>query len=653
VALFLVCAPAFALETTTPSWHQTSLATGNGYGFAVVSPETGKVTGLYAHPYKFVRPNPKYPLGEGIETTNFIKSMSWDGSSQLTAPTVEYQNESNVISVQTPSSRQTYFMPFGVERNVLIASCSGLPTGGASRLAAQARAAAKPAGTKGTSSAPPPILWRHKITSRQITNEFGKRVEVLQFAEVPESLAMVTLDASKNGAQSIAFISLEKPADLTPSMLELLKWQSGRNSAEMVAHELQQLEAWRVKPKVTFQSDAERKLWRQSEVVMRMAQIKEPNTAARHSHGIIIACLPDSAWFMTWARDMAYITLALIRMGHQQEARWALEGYLNARPVGKMQKEVGNVPYQVSVARYFGDGSEEPYFTEEGATNIEFDDWGLVLYALSQYVERFGDRSFLHSKTYRGTVYENAERYIASPLMANLEPYKDGLIVTADTSIWEERQKDKKHFAFSTAAALAGLRGFGRLAQSNGDQPFVNDLQDKIALLQRGFKEAFVRSGRLTGTLETGIKNDVDGATLNAILLGATDDRDLIQGTVAAMEQLKMPSGGYRRVHSIVEDPKIFEYWYERQEFGFTDFALANVLLQLGDTARANELVETILTKAAQDHNFIPEMYVSEVNDRFTGPIGAPTGVIPIVSYGAAAFVDYIINREEHRSKGQ
>jgi len=630
----LISPSLFALEASSAPWHQTSLATGNGYGFAVVSPETGAVTAFYAHPYKFVRPNPKYPLGEGIETTNFIKSMSWGGTSETTAPTVEYQNESNVISVRTSSSRQTYFMPFGVERNVLIAE--------ESRLAPSATEDRRlPAGRSAK------IVWRHKITSRQITSTFGKQVEVLQFAEVPESLAMVTLDAAKNGAQCIAFISLGRPEDLTSSLLELLKWQNGRNSNEMVAHALQELDAWRVKPKVTFQSDAERKLWRQSEVVMRMAQIREPNTNSRHSHGIIIACLPDSAWFMTWARDMAYVTMALIRMSHQQEARWALEGYLNARPVGKMEKEVGG-PYQISVARYFGDGSEEPYFTEEGATNIELDDWGLVLTALSAYVGRFGDRLFLQSKTYRGTVYDNAKKYIVSPLLANMEPYKDGLIVTADTSIWEERQKDKKHFAFSTAAALAGLRGFARLAQANRDQLFAGDLQKKVASVQQGFNQAYVRSGKLAGTLESGIKNDVDGATLNAILLGATDDRNLMQATVDAMETLKMPSGGYRRVHSIVEDPKIFEYWYERQEFGFTDFAMAEVLLRLGDTKRANELVQTIVTKAAQDHNLIPEMYVSEVNYRFTGPLGAPTGVIPIVSYGAAMFIDYILAREEH-----
>ena len=50
-ASLLACTPAAA----------THLVTGNGYGFAVVSPETGAITKFYAHPYSFARPDPKNP----------------------------------------------------------------------------------------------------------------------------------------------------------------------------------------------------------------------------------------------------------------------------------------------------------------------------------------------------------------------------------------------------------------------------------------------------------------------------------------------------------------------------------------------------------------------------------------------------------------
>src|ERR1700677_4326132 len=64
-ASLLLCFPATA----------TNLVTGNGFGFAVVSPQTAMVSKFYVHPYSFVRPDPRNPLGEGLETANFIKSL--------------------------------------------------------------------------------------------------------------------------------------------------------------------------------------------------------------------------------------------------------------------------------------------------------------------------------------------------------------------------------------------------------------------------------------------------------------------------------------------------------------------------------------------------------------------------------------------------
>ena len=80
----LICVPAAA----------TNLVTGNGFGFAVVSPETATVSKFYAHPYSFVRPDPKNPLGEGVETANFIKSLGWSAAS------AEYE-ERVVVAVET------------------------------------------------------------------------------------------------------------------------------------------------------------------------------------------------------------------------------------------------------------------------------------------------------------------------------------------------------------------------------------------------------------------------------------------------------------------------------------------------------------------------------------------------------------------------
>ncbi len=86
---------------------------------------------------------------------------------------------------------------------------------------------------------------------------------------------------------------------------------------------------------LSLASEKTRHLWRQSEVMLRMAQSREPNRPGRHGNGLIVASMPDGVWFTPWVRDMAWATVALTRMGHREEARAALLAYFNARPTGK------------------------------------------------------------------------------------------------------------------------------------------------------------------------------------------------------------------------------------------------------------------------------------------------------------------------------
>ena len=140
-------------------------------------------------------------------------------------------------------------------------------------------------------------------------------------------------------------------------------------------------------------------------------------------------------------------------------------------------------------------------------------------------------------------VREGAVDFIVKPLIANMEKYGDGLVVDADTSIWEEHQKDKKHFAFSTAMAIVGLNEFARVAQLAGDEAARRKAIDTEALLKTGFAAAFIRDGKLHGTLELGEKNDIDGALLPIINFGVVRDPELIRETVDRMKLLKVRSG--------------------------------------------------------------------------------------------------------------
>jgi GH15 family glucan-1,4-alpha-glucosidase len=619
IAALLFCQPAAA----------SHLVTGNGFGFAVVSPENGSATKFYAHPYSFVRPDPADPLSEGFATANFIKSLRWGEHPQ--AATADYVDDSQIIRIRRPDGSGDFFMPFGLDRPALIVSWQATaPNTGGWR-----------------------VEWNQPVRSQKIVSADGTNATLLRFTGIDESLLLIPLggvqkapsDQPLAASSAWALISLEKDSDAEPAIREFVRWRAGRSAHQLVTREVAEFEQWRAKPSVHFKDEKERHLWRQSETMLRIAQSREPNRAERHGNGLIVAALPD-VFSTPWVRDMAWATMALARMGHQAEARAALLAYFNAQPTGKMRAEVNGADYQISVVRYWGNGAEEPFFTQEGSTNIEFDNWGEVLWVLGEYLKKYHDPALLKEPTNRGRLYESARDFIVKPLIANMEKYGDGLIMAADTSIWEERQKDAKHFAFSTAMAIVGLREFAEVARRAGDEAARKQALDTASLLEKGFAAAFIRDGKLRGTLEPGVKNDIDGALIPIINFGIVRDPDVIRDTVNRMELLKVASGGYRRVRGTYTDPKIYEYWYEQEEFLFVDFALAELNRRIGRTAEADAMLDRIVTKAAADHNIIPEMYVAVPCELFPGKIGDPTGAMPMVGYGAGAYVLHLLERE-------
>jgi hypothetical protein len=630
-AALLACVPAVASD----------LVTGNGFGFAVVSPQTASVTKFYAHPYAFTRPDPANSLSEGFATANFIGSLHW-GARSSTGVSAEYEDDSHVIRARSSAGEGIFFMPFGLRQTALIIGW---------------QPAAGDAPDEGWR-----VAWNQPVRSQRTLRIADTNVEQLHFRGIDESLLLIPLDAGGAnpratqaplaGGRNWALLSLEKGADAEQAVRDFDQWRGGLAAPALAQREIAELEQWRVKPAIHFASENERHLWRQSEVLLRMAQSREANRPGRYNNGMIVASLPGGLWFTPWVRDMAFAAAALARMGHREEARAALLAYFNARPTGKMRAQTANADYQISVVRYFGDGSEEPFFTMEGSTNIEFDNWGLALWVLGVYLEQSHDTAVLSAPTYRGPLYKSARDFIVKPLEANLEPYGGGEIVAADTSIWEERQKDKKHFAFSTAAAIVGLRSFAQAAQFEGDEATRSELLHQIALLEKGFNAAFIRDGELHGTLEPGVKNDIDGALLSVINFGVVTDPTIVRNTLERMALLKVASGGYRRVRSTYTDPKIFEYWYERQEFLFVDFNLAEVDRRLGRDGEANAILKRIVDRAAADHDLIPEMYVAVPCALFPGKIGDPTGALPMVGYGAGEYILHLLERSALQKGG-
>jgi GH15 family glucan-1,4-alpha-glucosidase len=170
---------------------------------------------------------------------------------------------------------------------------------------------------------------------------------------------------------------------------------------------------------------------------------------------------------------------------------------------------------------------------------------------------------------------------------------------------------------------------------------------NQAALLQKGFNAAFIRGGKLHGTLEEGVKNDIDGALLAIINFGVVTDPVIVRDTVERMELLKVVSGGYKRVRSTYTDPAVFEYWYEKEEFLFVDFSMAEVYRRQGRNTEAAAILQRIVDKSAADNNIIPEMYVAVPCSLFPGKIGDPTGALPMVGYGAGEYILHSLQREE------
>jgi hypothetical protein len=612
----------------------SNLVTGNGFGFAVVAPESGAATKFYPHPYSFIAPDPRNLLSEGIETPNFVKALGWGPPGPAS---VEYVADSHVIRMRHSAATGTFFMPFNFEHPALIIALAA-----AERKSAAWR-----------------VQWNRPLQSETLVSAAGATARLLRFDGIDAPLLLIPLTAARIGSPphqplgaspAWALVGLGNGREAAPALRQFVRWRAGLSPGQLTKREIAQFEQWRAKPAVHFRNDKERHLWRQSETMLRIAQTREPNRADRHGDGLIVASLPDGVWFTPWVRDMAWATVALARMGHRAEARAALLAYFNAQPTGKMRADVNGADYQISVVRYYGDGAEEPFFTQEGSTNIEYDNWGEVLWALGEYLRKFDDPALLRAATYRGTLYESARDFIVKPLIANMEKYGDGLIVAPDTSIWEERQRDKKHFAFSTAMAIVGLREFATAARRAGDEAASRQALDTQHMLQQGFDAAFIRDGKLHGTLEEGVKNDIDGALLPIINFGVVRDPDVIRDTVDRMHLLKVASGGYRRVRSTYTDPNIFEYWYERQEFLFVDLSFAEVQRSLGTTREADAMLDRIVGKAAADHDIIPEMYVALPCQLFPGRIGDPTGALPMAGYGAGAYVLHLLERERRGS---
>jgi hypothetical protein len=378
----------------------------------------------------------------------------------------------------------------------------------------------------------------------------------------------------------------------------------------------------------------DRALYRQMRSCLLMGQAED---------GQIVASIPPGHWNISWVRDMSYALVAMSEDGAFEQAKRGLEFLFGRDHQCRYEKEVG-VPYQISVVRHYGDGTEEAD-VEDGSPNIEFDGFGLALWALERYVDRSGDLEL--AKHHWKTITEKVGDAILSVVDEN-----NGLI-GRDSSIWE-RHLPGRQFTYTSAACERGLRAIADVAAKLGDDGAERRYREAADRLRAAIREHVVGEAILGYASEPLAERTYDASTIEVVNWGLLDlanakDFDVALATIRAFDQhLAMPdSPGYKRT----TDPG----WYEEQEWVVLDLRVASALLAMARspeadrrglmdelTARADTLIDWVIGHVSKNGGVVPEL-LGKRTRKFEG-------AIPMVGYGPGALMLALRDRALTRS---
>jgi neopullulanase len=428
-------------------------------------------------------------------------------------------------------------------------------------------------------------------------------------------------------SQWVGWVTILSPTnDGSGDVTTARTWLNGRTADVVLSDEISAWGQW-ITPAPSGATALEAALDAESQAMIRMGQVTESGS----SNGQILAAITPGEWTITWVRDMAYSTVALVKSGHYAEAKAAIEFQMNAS-VGGYQSYLSTtdggagVPYQISICRYYGDGTEWSDENSDGP-NIEFDGFGLFLWALDEYVTASGDTTSL------ATWWPTVESKVANTLLALQQP--SGLIA-ADSSIWEVHWDGQQHhFTYTTAAAANGLCSASRLAT------MMNDSSDATAYMTAGQKarDAIIANDRgPNGALGQSIEalasgmEWLDASTIEAINWGLIDPaKHTAQATMSSMlAGLVPPSGrGFMRDQTGA--------YYDSQEWVFIDLR-SDVAFALGGmTSFASGLFDWNTDQGAENFNELSELHDATTADY--------AGAAPMVGFGAGAYIIALTDR--------
>jgi hypothetical protein len=690
-----LCLPPRSGATYDRSWN--FLTTGNGHGFQVFNRQEHRVQYFLEQPYRYLAPGDAartWGVGRRDLAHDVYFGLRANGQSTWLhdQAEVEYEARTNIIHAWSNHSGLRadtyYFAPFGLEANAMVMLIKLTNSGGG---AVNATVFAKPNLKLGSGRIDPgeegeQISWTQD-GELQVVTETGPggghalylpiggadhsscgsdgdlynavkngagigdahscsgsgRVNVFQKdLDLPAGgsawWGMVVLFVNDNPSDAAAgqFKDTRTPADV----LALWRAFAGSRTADQVhADALAEWDAWRTHREPTGLTDVEHKLWEQSETILRMAQIREERTAIRRNHGMILASLPVGEWHTGWLRDGTYAIASLAMLGHTEEAEAGLEFYLGADSGFFKQANYLKYPYRTSVCRYFGDGLEEGDFNTDGP-NIETDGWGLVLWAARHILHFTCDVGWLDRPTWKGDTVYQALKDVAT----DIEDHIQGDLPEADASIWEVHWNRRQVFTYTAAAQCRGLYDFAAIADYYGqtaDAQHFRALADKmLAAIQA--KLVYADTNSLVS--HKGVVGDeahVDGSTVEAFSWDLIPPGSAIfKGTVQEYSRLLTTFGGYRRLEeelSLTGGGGANEY--DLSEWILLDLRISEAWRRGGDAEKAEKQLLKVTESAAKNDFQIPEL--------FEPTTGAYAGVVPMVGYGAGAWIMTQIHKHQ------
>lgn len=411
-------------------------------------------------------------------------------------------------------------------------------------------------------------------------------------------------------------------------------------------------------------STDEERLFRQSLVMLKMAQVQEsatylrewntndgdprrtrfaspsalPGEIAHLGTGAMVASLPPGEWAIPWPRDGAYAIAALAKAGLHAEAKEALTFLLTAEANRFHDWSELNgyalPPYQISLARYYGFGVEETDFNDFGP-NLEFDGFGLFLWALRAYVDASGDSAFVHQH------YDAIVNTIAAPILALTDTTTN--LLRADSSIWETHWNGRqRQWAYSNIVSARGLCDLAALAQAEGDTARATTFRTAgIALRQAILQRLTSPDGVLASNREELVAGSgyMDAATLDAIAMGLVYPQGVYaEATLDAMDASLRTAAGIgwarnddRYDHPGAEDLSPWGSEYDSAEWVFPDLRGVIALHAAGRDARGEALLNWITEQSTANYGAIAETYDEN--------LGTYKFNAPMVGFGAGAYI--------------